>query len=871
MRFFNLCCGVAAACLNLFVSNCTGAVSLSLRSLGDPAEANLRTQFFRDESIAFQINSDPAGGELALHADIDGQSTVVWRGAHDRTEHVLRVSTQDLRIGQYAFAAVVNRDGQTELSAALPIGINPPIDDAFPIFTFTPDKRNIDRTPEGISALIGRYRAGGYNQVYFFQRHGAVSRDAAQTAAFLNDCARQGMGAVPMLNTFLYGVMDDESCSLTASGNFATTYVYHGSLKRMTSVRHPRHIEGARDFLRRYASSARHWPVIRGIDLDDEPTATFYNVFGAGRVDKAPDGEQFWGLGDYNAHNVSVFRERYGVEPPRYALASEVHDKYPPGSIVSRDDPWFAWMAFTGATFGDYYAAITPTLRQIAPDVSIFSQPFLGLCGTFWGLELQSFHRDLDRVNFHYIGGGAPVENAASGVILSHSIQGEKPIMAMVQTANFDANKPGATVDQQVYSPAHVMQQFWGAIGTGAKGIGDQGEWDISQRADTWQHWTSAAQDVADVSPLLLKATRPRSEVALLYSVESEWMQSAYRAHPLEIWRQHHIFEMIQAALQRASIPFDIVSTTDLANDPRQLDSYSAVICAAFDYAFEDVRDALQKTRAALYITPQSALRLPNARTLQHNFDELYRLYLEVPIRDPRTYHAMLNERSAYFKSLLSEIPTSADAQSANTLIYMLDTPGGQLMTVANGSLNWQADDDPSVEEIRNIRAIIGNTFEMPKGIVTAPTIDATIRLRSEPVFAYDLRAHQAIDLIPRDGGNVLTCSLEGGEGTMVLLTPSRIDNIEAQCIDGGNRAVRLNIAAFSEDNAPLKWALPIEIEILQPDGAVSAYSSRALVEQGQVEVHVRFAANDPLGRWSARITELASGKQVMLDIDRGE
>ncbi|MGI6384756.1 MAG: hypothetical protein ACOX1G_05825 [bacterium] len=828
-----------------------------------------RTQFTRGEGIQLQILTDTKNtgivdGTVSLAAKTEGQSVIVWQAENNRRVHSVYLSTANLRSGQYSLTAIIQREKERSVSSPLKFGINPSIADDFPIFTFGITKRNPYSLDESKS-LIQRYRQGGYNQFYYFQGIDLTLRMApgitgfSELCDFMDYCRQNRVGLVAMLNTFLYGLRDDDSSALAASGNFPHTYVSHKSIKRMTSVRHPRFIDEAQNRLRMLMTFYRQWPVIRGINLDDEPSATFYNVYGAGRMDKAPEGSKWWGNGDYNPYNVSLFKKKYSIDPPRYSLASEVHAKYPAGSVISHRDPWLLWMEFTGGSMGDYYAKIVPLIKNMAPVLPVFNQPFLGHASSFQGGEKQSMFKNLDVVNFHWIATGHPIESAASSVILAHSIKGNKPIRAMIHSANFFSQRSDPP-EKQVYNPAYVMQQFWSAIGLGAKGIGDQGESDMSRRKDTWERWTKGCQDVTAIAPLLLNAKRPKSPVALLYSVESEWMQSVYLNHPLECWRQHHTFELIEAALQRANIPFDIVSTLDLVNNPRMLSSYQAVVCAAIDYARDDVYSAMRKSGARFFITPESALKLPGAYIMKDNFNELYRLFLETGIRDRRSYDHIINEKAMYFRQLFKHVNRSADTTSRQMIVFALDAPGSKLVFPVNCSLNWMQNSDPTAEVMAKIHKITGPDFNMPSGSVEAKEIVADVYVQGGR-FAYDLRTHKELPVTMNGKRLSFSQSLPGGEGTVIAVTPTKIADIK---VESGPTPGKFRVKAMDNNNKFLNWALPVRIDIIDPEGRVShEYSSFQLIENGMYEGCLDWAINDLPGKWCITITELASNRKA--------
>ena len=202
-----------------------------------------RKVWFRGESIPFfvQAHKADAGGELQLVAAIDGREIVLHREPHQRLEYPLRIQPQ-LRNGQYVlWARIVDGDRRID-SERLRLSMRPPINDEFPIFTFGIAKRN---RLGSLEEIMNGYRAAGYNQAYYFVAHEPELGNLYEyekkprVHEILNHAADVGMGLVGMTNMFIHLHLDDQSSSVSASGNYPHTYVSHSGSKRMANVRHP--------------------------------------------------------------------------------------------------------------------------------------------------------------------------------------------------------------------------------------------------------------------------------------------------------------------------------------------------------------------------------------------------------------------------------------------------------------------------------------------------------------------------------------------------------------------------------------------------------------------------------------------------------
>ena len=56
---------------------------------------------------------------------------------------------------------------------------------------------------------------------------------------------------------------------------------------------------------------------------------------------------------------------------------------------------------------------------------------------------------------------------------------------------------------------------------------------------------------------------------------------------------------------------------------------------------------------------------------------------------------------------------------------------------------------------------------------------------------------------------------------------------------------------------------VPIRVEIVDPEGRKAEFSGSHAATSGQLTIPFDFAANDRVGVWEIRATELASGKSV--------
>lgn len=63
--------------------------------------------------------------------------------------------------------------------------------------------------------------------------------------------------------------------------------------------------------------------------------------------------------------------------------------------------------------------------------------------------------------------------------------------------------------------------------------------------------------------------------------------------------------------------------------------------------------------------------------------------------------------------------------------------------------------------------------------------------------------------------------------------------------------------------NSPRRGFLPVEIQVVRPDGTLSSFSCADVLEEGHLRFRLPVAQNAPAGKWTVKARELASGKSA--------
>ncbi|MCK5801451.1 MAG: LamG domain-containing protein [Lentisphaeria bacterium] len=154
----------------------------------------------------------------------------------------------------------------------------------------------------------------------------------------------------------------------------------------------------------------------------------------------------------------------------------------------------------------------------------------------------------------------------------------------------------------------------------------------------------------------------------------------------------------------------------------------------------------------------------------------------------------------------------------------------------------------------------------MEKGLST----EATLIVNRRKGFVYDLVARTPVRAFAENGKMKISAALGPGGGHIYMITENSISAVTV----AGKRRVRrggtldARIAVVDEHGDPIKAVVPISAEILNPQGEVEEFSGFYGARNGQLTISLDMAFNDPLGKWTVRIEELASAKRAQHEFE---
>lgn len=137
-----------------------------------------------------------------------------------------------------------------------------------------------------------------------------------------------------------------------------------------------------------------------------------------------------------------------------------------------------------------------------------------------------------------------------------------------------------------------------------------------------------------------------------------------------------------------------------------------------------------------------------------------------------------------------------------------------------------------------------------------------TIRIGRNSGHVYDLVDGR--ELSTEVEADTLQVPLQLGpcQGRVLMVTdrPIRDISIQAPPIAKHSESIRIAIEVTDGD-APLDAVIPVQLEIVDPEGCAAEFSGSYAAKSGQLTVPFDFAANDREGVWEIRAKELASGQ----------
>ncbi len=148
----------------------------------------------------------------------------------------------------------------------------------------------------------------------------------------------------------------------------------------------------------------------------------------------------------------------------------------------------------------------------------------------------------------------------------------------------------------------------------------------------------------------------------------------------------------------------------------------------------------------------------------------------------------------------------------------------------------------------------------MEKGLPNA----ATLSVQRGAGYVYELVSHKQMDATRSGEGLKFKATFGPGEGKLFMITRQRIAGVRLAAPARARLGHALSIAATVVDDAgrPVEAVVPMRVEVLDPKRRPAEFSGHYAAVRGIVRLRADLAPNDLPGKWTVRVTELASGQK---------
>lgn len=152
----------------------------------------------------------------------------------------------------------------------------------------------------------------------------------------------------------------------------------------------------------------------------------------------------------------------------------------------------------------------------------------------------------------------------------------------------------------------------------------------------------------------------------------------------------------------------------------------------------------------------------------------------------------------------------------------------------------------------------------MEQGLPAAARL--TVRRRSAAV--YDLAAHSIVQHESTAEGIAFDADFGPGGGGLYLILPRQIKELKLAVGTTARLGATMSVqVAVLDGQGPVPAVVPLELEILDPEGRRAEFSGAHAAVDGQLRVTVDLASNDLAGVWTVRATDNASGRVAQASV----
>lgn len=394
-------------------------------------------------------------------------------------------------------------------------------------------------------------------------------------------------------------------------------------------------------------------------------------------------------------------------------------------------------------------------------------------------------------------------------------------------------------------APDHLKEAFWGMISRPVKGImyhgwgslvgelGSLGGSYCMTNPETRVALTEVLHQVAEpLGATLVQVPDRPSDVALLESFTSQ----VFAGRGSWGWGNSWEADM-HLILQWAQLQPRIIYEEKVLRDG--LDDYKVLVMPCCDVLPRSVAEQVRQFQARGGIVVADEFLAPAITP-----DIVIRRYSRV--READKDKAALQELAAALRHELDDFYTRYGESSNPDVVVRLRRAGA-------------ADYLFAINDTRTFGDYVGHhKLVMEKGLAT----EAVLSVRRPGATVYDLVAHQKVPTTSTADGLSIDAAFGPGEGRLFMLTDRPIAGVRVNVAPPTEQTpeYRFSVTVVDEAGAPISAVVPVEVELLDPEGRRAEPSGYYGAGEGGLAFGYEPAPNDLRGDWTLRVTELAGG-----------
>jgi hypothetical protein len=749
-------------------------------------------------------------------ARVDGQvrlvasdGTVLWETKGTLSQPETGVSPIEIlldsslwRVGEYAIE-VRAWVGSENFQTNLPLWICPEPDRQGLVFGMLDEQIRRGRV---LSDHLDELKTMGFSAVMHYQ----------PTPELMEDCLRQGLNGLAILSVGGFKGDHESTRRLNARG-IPFEYDPRKPDSGRWGIAHPGWQAAAavqmEAGVRKWAAYPGFWPMINTSD-------DFYRWTGL----------------DYNSNNVAAFRSREGIEPPRppEALASDypMQVAHPPG-ILSNNEPWVLWQAFNSRdVLGHYNGLLAEAVRRatkgqgrIGPVCgggpwTLGTVPLVDLPSGQW--PPYNFGRDQFSLNSYYNYNCYWFPAIAQIWWAELARMGNRSATVWVMPDTMDLRR------------TYHLQNAWMFLAGGVNGlIYFIYEWSSpGSRAALSQ----IGPDLAKVKDLLGELKPAPRRLGLVMPFETACFRAS---HPADA-----AYAFAHLAMAHAEV--EPVWPEEL---PERGEGYRALLLYDVDWLTEKNVQRLrefQKHGGRVIADAASAVDWPGLERLD--------FALARSLRDGGYGDTQLIARIQG----VTDRMVQPWAQSADPHLLL------RHFLLDGVDYLWIVQLMTREEDRAHIHLTPGQEFKTP-ALAAYAEYDRTryaaqfsIPSGSFRMVADVLGQHPPVEVREQAGRSEISLSIPGWQGRLLAFYPQHPDAIQIDFSKSVRREKTMECRVeIQAEGRPVLMTLPLEIDVIQPDGTRHAEFSRTvLARRGQVRFGLDFARNEPVGDWILHVRE---------------